>query len=76
MLKSQKMSDIAPRTSSLEGSLAKMLGKTYSGDVPAHEYPSVHNQHHLWYVRMLQHGRRLRLMCEDPAALSVCVSCT
>ncbi len=41
MLKIQKMSDIAPRTSSLEGSLAKMLGKTYSGDVPAHRVPSI-----------------------------------
>ena len=37
MLKIQKMSDIAPRTSSLEGSLAKMLGNTYNGDVPAHQ---------------------------------------
>ena len=35
MLRIQKMSDMAPRTSSLEGSLAKMLGKTYRGDVPA-----------------------------------------
>ena len=37
VLNIQKMSDIAPRTSSLEGSLAKMLGKTYKGEVPAHE---------------------------------------
>ena len=35
MLRIQKMSDMAPRTSSLEGSPAKMLGKTYRGDVPA-----------------------------------------
>ena len=45
MLKIQKMSDIAPRTSSLEGSVAKMFGKTYRGDVPAHEVSSPCDKH-------------------------------
>jgi len=35
MLNIQKMSDMAPRTSSFDGSSAKMFGKTYNGDVPA-----------------------------------------
>ena len=35
VLNIQKMSDMAPRTSSFDGSSAKMFGKTYSGDVPA-----------------------------------------
>ena len=36
MVRIQKISDMAPRTLSLEGSDLKMLGNTYKGDVPAH----------------------------------------